>query len=80
MSNWKPAFTFRGQKEPSTNAQVFATEAEALASAEARFMVWTMPEGFLAVETDDPVNYARIDDHDVSLATQSAHTAVPVTV
>ena len=55
--NWKPAFKFRGQEEPGLNAQVFATKEEALASAEARFMVWTMPEDYLAVETDDPVNY-----------------------
>lgn len=54
--NWKPAFSFRGQDKPSTNGEVYATKEEALASARQRFMVWTMPEDFTAVETDDPVN------------------------
>lgn len=55
--SWKPAFKFRGQKELGTNGQVFATKDEALASAAARFTVWTMPEDFTAVESDEPVNY-----------------------
>ena len=54
--NYKPAFTFKGQAEPSTNGEVYATEAEALASAKQRFSVWTMPTGFTTVETDEPVN------------------------
>ena len=55
--NWKPAFILPGEDAPCTNAQVFATREEALKSAEARFMVWTMPTDYLAVETNDPVNY-----------------------
>ena len=58
--NWKPAFFFKNQDTPSTNAEVYATKEEALASAEARFMVWTMPTDFTAVETDEPVNYKWI--------------------
>lgn len=57
--NWKPAFKFRGQDDLGTNAQVFATKEEALDSARERFMVWTMPEDYTAIETDDPVNYTR---------------------
>lgn len=56
MSNWKPAFYFKGQDEPSTNGEVYATREEALASASQRFMVWTMPSDFTAVPTDEPVN------------------------
>jgi hypothetical protein len=61
MMNWKPAFLFRGDDKPGLNAQVFATQEEALASAATRFSRWTMPIGFFVVETTDPVNY-RWDD------------------
>ncbi len=54
--NWKPAFIIPGETKPCTNGEVYATKAEALASAEQRFMVWTMPTEFTAVETDEPVN------------------------
>ncbi len=67
MPNWKPAFIIKGEDKPCTNAQTFATREEALASAEARFMRWTTPTGFTAVETDEPVNYAHIDGHDVMI-------------
>jgi hypothetical protein len=45
------------------NAQVFATEAEALASASNTFHNWMNPRisGFTTEETSDPVNYAWID-------------------
>ena len=36
---------------------MFATKDEALASAASRFAVWTVPEDFTAVESDEPVNY-----------------------
>lgn len=56
MSNWKPAFILPGEAKPCTNGEVYATKVEALASAEQRFMVWTMPTDFTAVETEEPVN------------------------
>jgi hypothetical protein len=56
MCNWKPAFIFRGQADPCTNGEVYATRDEAIQSAGQRFMVWTMPEDFTAVESDEPVN------------------------
>lgn len=59
--SFKPAFKFKGQALPSTNGQAFATYEEAHKSAEQRFMFWTMPEDFLVVESDEPVNY-RWDD------------------
>ena len=59
--NWKPAFLIKGEDKPSTNALVFATEREALSSAAELFSRWTVPIGFVAIETADPVNY-RWDD------------------
>lgn len=54
--SYKPYFEFPGG-EWGTNAQAFATKQEAEKSAQARFMVWTMPIGFEARESDEPVNY-----------------------
>jgi len=54
--SWKPAFIIPGEAKPCTNGEVYATKAEALASAEQRFMVWTVPTDFTAVESDEPVN------------------------
>lgn len=54
--SYKPYFEFPGG-EWGTNAQAFATKQEAEKSAQARFMVWTMPISFEARESDEPVNY-----------------------
>tara|TARA_R110000751_G_scaffold264104_1_gene363262 strand:+ start:83 stop:283 length:201 start_codon:yes stop_codon:yes gene_type:complete len=54
--SFKPQFEFTGG-EKQTNGQAFATKAEALSSAEDRFMRWTMPKGFDAIESDEPVTY-----------------------
>jgi hypothetical protein len=56
-------FEFAGG-EVAGNAQRFATEWEATESAKTRFMVWTMPTGYHVIETDDPVNYRRINGAD----------------
>ena len=58
--SFKPMFEFTNG-EVQTNAQRFATEAEALSSAQARFMVWMMPTAFHVEPSDDPVTY-RWDD------------------
>jgi hypothetical protein len=50
--------------ERGRNAQVFATQKEAHESAFARFMVWTVPVDVDVEETNDPVNYRRIDGRD----------------
>lgn len=55
--SFKPEFQVGTDPKFYGNAQAFATEAEALASAQARFNVWTMATGFRAVESDEPVNY-----------------------
>ena len=58
--SYKPMFEFAND-EIVGNAQRFATYDEALKSAQARFMVWTMPKGYLVQESEDPVNYAWDD-------------------
>lgn len=65
--SYRPVFIVNG--ESCYNGQFFATEEEALSSAEARFRVWTMPEDFGAEEAPDAVNYLFDPDKgDVSLA------------
>jgi hypothetical protein len=61
--SWKPVFKAEGAW--CENGQRFATKDEALASASARFMVWTVPEAYDAHESDDEPNYKRIDGRDV---------------
>lgn len=68
MPNWKPAFKIPGQEELATNAQVFATEEEARRSAEVRFMNWTVPTGYDAIPTEDPVNYHCVDGRDIMVS------------
>ena len=65
--NYKPMFKF-ASGERLGNAQVFATKEEALGSAQNRFRVWTMPTGYSADETSDPVTYTwTAETGDVSL-------------
>jgi len=63
--SYRPMFEFTGG-EIAGNAQRFATEAEALSSAMARFQVWTMPVGYSVEPSADPVNY-KFTDQDVSI-------------
>ena len=56
---FKPMLLFK-DGERKGNAQVFATESEARASAKSLFMRWIQPEGFDAEETNDPVNYRHV--------------------
>ena len=57
-----------GPQEIGKNAQVFATQDEAKASAKARFNVWTQPTDYGSEQTDDPVTYVRKNNTDYSLA------------
>jgi hypothetical protein len=60
--SWKPYFIIKSEGDKHCmNAQAFATKEEALASANSRFMRWTMPSDCGADESDEPVNY-RWDD------------------
>jgi hypothetical protein len=55
---WKPYFIIPGEGDKHClNGQAFATKAEALASASARLMRWTMPSGYGADESVESVNY-----------------------
>lgn len=64
--SFKPEFQTGSDPKWYGNAQAFATEAEALESAKARFNVWTMATAYRAVESDEPVNY-KWDNGDVRL-------------
>ena len=61
--SYRPMFEFSGG-EVQGNSKRFATEFEAKDSAQARFMAWTMPTGFHVIESDDPVNYRRVNNVD----------------
>ncbi len=63
--SWKPEFLVQG--EWCSNAQRFATSAEAWESAHTRFLVWTMPSDYRVSESDDPVNYHVVDGRDTPL-------------
>lgn len=53
--SWKPEFLVQG--EWSRNGQAFATKDEAMGAASDRFMRWTTPTDYRAVESSEPVNY-----------------------
>ncbi len=64
MQSYKPEFKVQGAWYD--NAQRFATRDEAEASAQARFMVWTMPEACRATASTDPPTY-RWDGRDIPM-------------
>ena len=53
--SWKPEFCIDGKWYD--NAVRFATEQEAKDNARDKFMVWTMPTDWRAVESTDAPNY-----------------------
>ncbi len=63
--SYKPMFKFADGSTVG-NAQRFATEQEAIDSAQERFMGWTMPTDYFAEESSDPVNY-RFEEGDIAL-------------
>lgn len=63
--SFKPEFQVQGAWYD--NAQRFATADEAKETAQARFMVWTMPTDYRVTESPDPVNYRRVDGRDAML-------------
>lgn len=60
--SWKPVFQIGNDPKWYDNAQRFATNGEARASALARFVAWTMPTAYDAHESSDPVNYEWVDN------------------
>ena len=62
---WKPEFKVQG--EWCRNGQTFRTRDEAERSAAQRFLVWTLPTEYRAVEVDESANYAHVDWRDYSL-------------
>ena len=67
MTSFKPVFLFNNGSERSTNNQRFGSYEEAEQSAQARFMVWTMPEGYDVDEVNEKPNYVRINGTDKPL-------------
>lgn len=63
--SWKPEWKVEGKFYP--NGQAFATREEAEASAKSRYNAWTQAEDHRAVESDQPVNYVRVDGRDVPI-------------
>ena len=66
--SWKPAWKITGEGDKwCTNAQAFATRDEAEKSAFGRFISWSSTTEWCALESDEPVNYERVDGYDKSL-------------
>jgi len=63
--SFKPVFIMP-DGERASNAQRFETRAEAIASARARFMRWTMPADYDAEQSGDPINY-KYQDGDIAI-------------
>ena len=57
MPNFKYGMIIKGQAEPSFNAVVLATRAEADDAARELMSRWFVPIGWEVVESDDTVNY-----------------------
>ena len=60
MTNFKPTVRVSGEDKFHTNALVFATLAEAQASARDLYSRWTLCVDHGTVETESPVN-AKLD-------------------
>jgi hypothetical protein len=59
--SFKPEVSTDGGRTFNQNALVFATEAEALASAKDLFSRWLSCTGYRAVESTEPANYTLKD-------------------
>jgi hypothetical protein len=56
--SWKPVWKVAGEGDKwCKNAQVFATEEEAMNSARRRFQVWSACYDYNVLESNDKVNY-----------------------
>lgn len=73
--SWKPEFLVDGKWYP--NAVAFATEQEAKDNARDKFMVWTMPTDWRAVESTDPVNYRYVSGMLVPFVGETAPEKCP---
>ena len=57
-NSWKPEFKIDGAWYD--NAIRFASEREATLNALDKLHVWTIPTGYRATQSDDPVNYRYV--------------------
>lgn len=65
--SFKPMFLTYGDSKWYGNAQRFATREEAEGSAYDRWTRWAMAKDWRADESDDPVNYRRVNGADVMI-------------
>ena len=69
---YRPIFIF-DNGEHVGNGEVYATRQEALTSAAARFLVWTMPKDYTAEHIDAPVNYKWENGARVNIAASALY-------
>lgn len=65
--NYKPGVSTDESGKLYTNALVFATREEAIASAEELMMRWMAVRSTGVVETEEPVNYRFVDGQNVRI-------------
>lgn len=65
--SWKPQVKVVGETSYNGNGQAFATEQEALESAQDLMDRWYAVTDIRAVESDQPVNYKRVDGRDARI-------------
>jgi hypothetical protein len=63
--SWKPEVQVKGEGDKwHDNALRFATQKEAADSAADLYSRWTLTTAHRATESDEPVNYERVDGRD----------------
>jgi hypothetical protein len=63
--SWKPEVQVKGEGDKwHDNALRFATQKEAADSASDLYSRWTLTTAHRAAESDEPVNYERVDGRD----------------
>ena len=67
-TSWKPEFQTDDSGKWYSNAQRFATKAEAERSAYSRMMVWMAVRDYRATETNDPVTYRIVDNREETIS------------
>ena len=67
MNSYKPEVRCYGEKDFAGNALRFATKEEAELYVHDLMMRWTSVDDTRVIESDDPVNYAIVDNKLVSL-------------
>ena len=73
--SWKPEVQVKGEGDKwHSNALRFATWGEAAESARDLYSRWTLTTAHRATESEDPVNYERVDGRDRFIEAVGAST------